>query len=75
MRRGAKFSLARPVSTRPVPNRSALMADSAAVMTTKFSRPAAQFTPRVLKICTNGDSSPVIVRHGLSTRMIEIAST
>ena len=75
MHRGAKFSLARPVRTRPVPNRSALMADRAAVMTTKLSRPAAQFTPRVLKIWTKGDSSPVMVRHGLRIKMIEIAST
>ena len=72
---GARFWRARPVSTRPAPKRSALMADSAAVMTTRLSRPAAQLTPRVEKICTNGDWSPVMLRHGLMSRMTRMDST
>ena len=73
--RGARRSRAMPATTRPAPKRSALMAESAAVITTTFSSAAAQFTPRVEKICTNGDSSPVICCQGVSSRITPIAST
>mgnify|MGYP001553882843 CR=1 FL=1 len=75
MNLGACFWWARPVMTRPAPKRSALMADKAAVMTTKLSKPAAQETPRVLKIWTKGDCSPVMSRHGVIMRMTAMAST
>ena len=72
---GARFWRARPVSTLPAPKRSALMAETAAVMTTTLRAAAAHVTPRVEKIWTKGLSSPVMVRQGLIMRMTRMAST
>ena len=75
---GASFSCAMPVIMRPAPKMSELMADSAAVMSTKFRTPATpvdQSWFKEEKICVKGDSSPLTVRHGLMQRMTKIAST
>ncbi len=53
----------------------ALIAETAAVSTTKFSRCGAKGTPRPSKICTNGLALPSTWFQGTRAMMTAIVST